>query len=73
MRWSTGNWSSRRQDGGAALERDARGWHVYDTDETGLIQWTVADGFAPPVAGPFEHLEDAQAWSEEHQPQRGTP
>jgi len=73
LHWDTGNWSSRRTDGGSFIEKlsDDR-WYVYDTAEDGHMKMASErpPTIASHVAGPFNNLENAQAWSEEHQPPR---
>ena len=71
--WETGNWTSRRTDGGAFLERDSKGWWVYHTDAEGhlAIQSEAPLVFAPSAhPASFTTVNEAQQWAERHIPVR---
>ncbi len=69
--WTTGNWSSRRNDGGVLLLRSGEGWDIYECDEGGSLVLVSEDplDFAPPTQTGFG-LEEAQAWAEANIPLR---
>jgi len=60
--WRTGNWTSYPEDGRAYIEKGAKLWWVYKTEDGHVV---VPD-FPKLTETGFEAVEDAQVWVEEN-------